>query len=568
MCGFYTEISFKSARDLDNGSLKLLNKRGPDSQNLEEIKINNTEFNLTFYHARLAISGLGEVGTQPIKSYSDRWIISFNGEIYNYRDLASKFLDTKRFPDTMVSDARCLVELIDAIGIEKTVELIDGPLALTAFDFLNNKFFIFRDFFGEKPLYFRFNKSSVQASSILDCLLVKNDQIDTEMIILSSIFGFVPAPLTIYKSINKCLPGSLMAFEISNDSVNFIDSLAVNPNQVDNSNYQSVEEILFDSLDKRISTIDSTWCLAYSGGVDSTLVKLMSKDLGYEFKSYMLIDNQNHESNEKDVNFTLFSKDLFEEIYTDIRNSMSEPISDPAIFMLSALCKSVAGKHKVMLTGDGADEIFIGYPRQRLYQLSQVFHFPSRFVDNLYLKARNRPKVSEKLLNQIVPFVKRSKISSNPVLFNQSLSFVDKLVTENLGLSNYDEQLEVKLNLSDYLLTKADLASMTFGVELRSPFLNKSLLNYKSKYLKSERLLLENKPELRSILKQKYNTKVSPVKRGFGSDYIVDYLKNELTVSNSNSLEFISDIYKTKMINVNDLNSFDLTFLSTLSKFI
>ncbi len=153
MCGISGITTSKHRKvDLDKIILKnlsLQDHRGPDEKNY--LKINE---NLVFGHNRLSIQDLSKNGSQPMYSKTKNLLITFNGEIYNHLQLRNKFKNELNHNWKSTCDTETLINLIESIGLKNTLENIDGMFAFAYFDYKNNKIFLVRDIFGEKPLYF------------------------------------------------------------------------------------------------------------------------------------------------------------------------------------------------------------------------------------------------------------------------------------------------------------------------------------------------------------------------------------------------------------------------------
>ena len=155
-------------------------------------------------HTRLSIIDLSSNSNQPIQSNCKRFIMSFNGEIYNFKKLASLLKNDIGIPK--LSDTKVLLELISKFGIEFTLQKIQGMYAISVFDKKNNYLYLARDFFGKKPLYYFHNNDQIFFSSTL-LPIIKNSEINKEINpdALSYYFnyGFCPTEKSIFKNIKS-----------------------------------------------------------------------------------------------------------------------------------------------------------------------------------------------------------------------------------------------------------------------------------------------------------------------------------------------------------------------------
>ena len=172
MCGivgFIENINSKADKNSIELMTKSLNRRGPDYQDYFVDK------NYALGHARLSIIDLSDNANQPAHSKSGRYIISFNGEIYNFKELQRKLDDDNNIKK---SDTRTLLEYLDIFGVEKTLNDIDGMFAIAIIDRKNNSLYLIRDIAGEKPIYYGYinkNRESFVFSSQLSSFFYHNN---------------------------------------------------------------------------------------------------------------------------------------------------------------------------------------------------------------------------------------------------------------------------------------------------------------------------------------------------------------------------------------------------------
>ena len=161
MCGIFGLITLKKEHNKNffelttNRTIKLLSNRGPDSNGywLDENE------KILLVHTRLEIVGLGEKGNQPMISNSGRFVISFNGEIYNYKELNSK---NSNKSNGSLSDTQILLESFEEFGIEKTLSKIEGMFAMGVWDRKEKSLYLIRDRYGEKPLYYELGNIDIR----------------------------------------------------------------------------------------------------------------------------------------------------------------------------------------------------------------------------------------------------------------------------------------------------------------------------------------------------------------------------------------------------------------------
>ena len=214
MCGIvgfqnFEKVNFDCEKKLREIT-KTLNHRGPDYCGFWKSSSGNTFLG----HTRLSIIDLSTNGSQPMVSINGRYVIVFNGEIYNYKlikkDLKKKF-DVKFNNET---DTSVLLESISFLGLRKTLKLIEGMFAFALFDNKDESITLVRDRYGEKPLFYYFDENNFIFSSELKAIKKffekQKLEIDSESSKLFSCLGYIPAPLTIFKKTYKVLPAQII----------------------------------------------------------------------------------------------------------------------------------------------------------------------------------------------------------------------------------------------------------------------------------------------------------------------------------------------------------------------
>ena len=213
MCGIIGNFNKKK---LDNNRKKklidlvhLLKCRGPD--NIDHYFDKNNFLG----HTRLSIIDLSSSSNQPIHSNCKRFIMSFNGEIYNFKKLASLLKDNNT---VNLSDTKVLVELISRFGIKFTLKKLQGMYSISVFDKKNNFLYLARDFFGKKPLYYFHDNDQIFFSSTL-LPIIKNSEIKKEInpeaLGYYFNYGFCPTEKSIFKNIKKLSPNSYLQFNLN-----------------------------------------------------------------------------------------------------------------------------------------------------------------------------------------------------------------------------------------------------------------------------------------------------------------------------------------------------------------
>ena len=537
MCGVTGIISSNLSREDLYKNLDLMrqniNHRGPDDSGTWI----DIELGIGIAHNRLSILDLSQCGHQPMKSKSGRYIISFNGEIYNHIEIKKK-LNRKSFLNWRgTSDTEVLIESLDLLGLKKTLKLIKGMFAFALWDNQEKILYLVRDRFGEKPLYWGFirndnNKSFVFASELTSIknLPIFHNKLSEEGIKKYFNYGYISPPTSIYDEIYQIMPGAYIEINYAdlkrnNDyypkTYSWYNFGLKEDNKYNFENDRNLslklENLITDSLSLQ-NNADVPVCTFLSGGIDSSLVaSLLQKISPTKINTFTIsFPEQGNEENlfnegpyaSKIANFLetnhtdipLTSKDALD-LIPNLSEIYSEPFSDSSQIPTYLLCKSARESgYKVALTGDGADELFGGYNRHIF--LPKVFSIfknkPKKFKQIISFLLNNIPLSSEGLIKDKRQKLIRSINNSDSI--EQIYDSVLKLWIDheqNVISSRYQytpsEFLDIpladtvaeRIMLKDILfylpsdiLVKTDRASMYNSLETRAPFLDNDLAEF------------------------------------------------------------------------------------------
>jgi len=528
-------------------ALDLMNHRGYDNQ-----KIIQTPFGI-FGFNRLAIENRNN-HIQPL--YRNNIMVMFNGEIYNYKKLINKY-------DLNASnEAEVLYELWLKFGVE-FVKLLDGMFAIAVFD---RKLYLFRDEFGKKPLYF--TKNGIFASEIKAVLPFVKKEINFKALSEYLAYNSSLAPNTIYEGIYKLPAGCYYDGEIKRwHDFNRIenDEYGVPEKSLDFLGYRErienciveVENFLTNSIEKRLMGEVEIGSLL-SGGVDSSLIAAMMSKYGkiktfsigydgyenYDERRYARLTAEHIGSEHYEVNYT--KKDFFDE-FEKVLFAMDEPVADSSFFAANFLAKHIP--LKVVLSGEGSDELFLGYRRYNEY----LGFFNAYLPNKKWLK-----KYIERHPEDIKEWeVFRRFFADEPVFRGINETFFQRQINKALkknacevdyqrflkGWGSFDfTYFDLKVWIGEVLLMKLDKMFMAHTIEARSPFLDKDLVNYV--FSLPENVRGKNKWIVKEIAKKYVPLQiVNRRKKGFAFPFL-EWLKEE------NELRVIIDVNrKTKIFN-------------------
>jgi len=386
IAGFFDQNGFDSTSGsrLAEDMAKAIIHRGPDDA---DIWVDDA-VGIALAHRRLSIVDLSEAGHQPMQSASGRYVLAYNGEIYNHAELRSELEASGNGYDWRGhSDTETALACIEAYGLEKALQKFIGMFALALWDKHEKALYLARDRIGEKPLYFGRQNNAWLFGSELKALRVHhkfNSEINRDALCLYLRYNYIPAPYSIYEGIGKLPPGSyvrLVANSIGATPVPFwtLDDCVSNGKA---NAFAGSESEALDHLDKVLSRAVKLQMQAdvplgafLSGGVDSSLiVALMAEQSQRNVKSFSI--------GFEDAQFdeAPFARDVanhigtdHHELYVTAKETLDvipklpmlydEPFSDSSQIPTYLVSKTAREHVTVSLSGDAGDELFGGYNR-------------------------------------------------------------------------------------------------------------------------------------------------------------------------------------------------------------
>lgn len=579
----------------------LQSKRGPDDQ---DIWLNSAGTE-GLAHTRLSIVDLTKYGKQPMTSNNMQYIMVLNGEIYNH-DRIRKELLKKGVVFRGHSDSEVALEAMVYWGVAKAVQKFIGMFSIALWDQRNRVLTLVRDRMGEKPLYYG-NINGVLAFSsdlaALKCISGFSNKIYERSVNLYLRLSYVPEPLSIFENIHKLEQATILEISLGEDSESTLQYIAKGAESYSGSgkikyfrywspptpetssdilasqmSQESIETLIEESV-VLCSKADVKVGALLSGGIDSTVITaLLQKNSDIAIPSFTIgfEDPKFNEASYADSiakvlgtehnQVIIGERDLIE-IVDKMPNIYSEPFGDSSQIPTFLLSKIAAGHIKVVLSGDGGDEVFGGYNRYKFapelwYKLSRIprvirsilnvlFRDPSIFTTSIVYKvvsflvdmedlSNGHDKV-RKLISMTGAkhkadlFVRIVSVFNNPDWLTRHKDFFDYrngqkcYFTDN---NRFEDQM-ILCDLQNYLcgdiLVKVDRASMENGLEVRAPFLNHNLVSrMMSLPAKTKMQHGQTKFYLRELLKKLIPEKfISRPKMGFAVP-LDSWLRNEL----------------------------------------
>ncbi len=507
MCGIAGYISLKDnishSHDFLNAAINSLHQRGPDNTGIyrdEQCELG---------HARLSIIDTTSAANQPMTDNSGRYVIVFNGEIYNYRSIKNK-LEHKGHKFITSSDTEVVLYSFIEFGA-KCIEHFNGFFSFCIYDKKYNSYLIARDRFGIKPLYYSLDEKRLIFGSELKAILAYpiDKTLDRNALNLYFRHNYIPAPFTILNSCKKLLPGELLT--ISKGKCKIEEYYKYYPCKASDDSYeeakQKINSLLINSVESRL-VADVPLGTFLSGGVDSSVISLIASRLKTDLNTFsigfpdepLFDESQYAEEVAKHINsqhhtFQVTNNTMFQHL-NEILDYMDEPFADSSAINVYILSKQTRDHVTVSLSGDGADELFSGYNKHAALLLADKNNFRnlaiknSSLLFNLLPQSRNSKigNLGRKLVKlsyglnlssderylEWASFMRKENVASL-TKFN---SFINPI--EKLNYNQFNDYLYADFNLvlANDMLKKVDLMSMANSLEVRTPFLDHNLVEY------------------------------------------------------------------------------------------
>lgn len=438
MCGLLAEIGTNVSEESFRESLDTLSHRGPDVHGNTLM----TE-NYKFGHQKLAITDPGPQSDQPMQSDDKKITLIFNGQIYNFKELVKEHSLSPRTE----SDSEVLILMYSKYGT-KMLNYLNGDFSFVIYDETSNQYFAARDRFGVKPLYYQKTSKGIAFSSETIALLKLNSGISLNNFserVFKEFRGLFD-DLSYFNEIKSLPPGSLMV----NGKISKYWELP--DNEGNHVNLNDLENQIKKSVTLRVATKTETTTLL-SGGIDSALVTALSKST----HSWIVgTDNFNEFVNAQvTADFlgiylekVVQKEDCFLDIAKGLIISRKSPLGVPNEVLLSELFENIKKNYKVILSGEGADELFLGY-------------------DRIFRWAQSASKFDLAQFAEMYSYNRKPDLE----IFDFALQDCYSLATPIRIVERFFQTKHIQV-----LLNRLDMISMRSGVEARVPFLDHNLI--------------------------------------------------------------------------------------------
>lgn len=481
----------------------LLSHRGPDASGIYV----DEQTGLGLMHRRLSIIDLSEQANQPFHSACGRYVIIFNGEVYNYKQLHQTYIPY--FKPRTHADTEIVLQLFIEMG-DDFVQYLNGMFAFCIYDTLHKRGWLYRDRLGVKPLYYMAKDgmfafaSELKALENLPIRLSLNKQALAQFLHL----GYIPQPHTAWQEIKKFPSGHKLEFTTISSTITpwweMHKKFIFDPIKDEKVATQQLTTLVQDAVSLRLIS-DVPYGTFLSGGIDSSLVTAVASKLSTGINTFSIrFEDARHDESSyaravakhlgaNHTEFTVTEKEAIS-LVDKLISIYDEPFADSSFiptYMVSALASSQV---KVVLTGDGGDEQFMGYGA---YQWARRFDNPGFFFARklmaktlslgnnrqkraaLVLQApADKSELHTHIFSQEQYFFSASELTQLLLFHFASLSPPVKWPLYSLSPAERQAYFDLEYYLRDDLLVKVDRASMQHGLEAREPLLDYRIIEW------------------------------------------------------------------------------------------
>jgi len=508
ICGYYSTSGVFSREDLDKMLLSIAH-RGPDADGAF------LEGPVALGHRRLSIIDLSSAANQPMFSHNDRYVMVFNGEIYNFKEIEKELKNkNSEFKIRTLSDSEIVLEAFSLLGPE-FVSMMNGMFAIAIYDKAERAIYFFRDRVGIKPIYYYWDGQNFAFASELKAL-IKSDFINKN-ISLNNVavneflhLGYIPEPHSIYKNIYKFPSGSWAKLSSKGFEIkrywNIDDKISEKLITDENEAKEILKELLVSSVKYRMIS-DVPFGTFLSGGIDSSLVTAIAQSLNANPVNTFNIrfeDSKHDESQYAKAiaqylgtnhhEYTVTEKDAID-IIPQLNNIYDEPFADSSALPTLLVSKMAKQNVTMTLSGDGGDELFMGYGAYRWAErldnpFIHAFRSPIKktlsLMNDRYQRASHlfesvkKENVCSHIFSQEQYLFSRSEIKNilKPEFYNDYDLNENPVLKRSLTASEKQSLFDFKYYLKDDLLVKVDRASMHHALETRVPLLDYRIVEF------------------------------------------------------------------------------------------
>ncbi|WP_242927778.1 asparagine synthase (glutamine-hydrolyzing) [Pontibacter vulgaris] len=525
MCGITGVLAFTEAGKAVFGKLEaasaMLTHRGPDADGIFK------HGRIGLANRRLSVIAPEASANQPLTTADGRYTIVYNGEIFNYKMLRHKLQD-KGYTFETDSDTEIILQLYAKYG-QDCLKKLRGFFAFAIYDTLEDSLFIARDRFGEKPLLYFKDADTFLFGSEMGAMFALGVPREVDFVSLYQYLQltYVPAPASMVKSVKKLLPGHSLFIKGNKVQEHVWYRLPFDAEKAEHGplNYKQQQVKLCQLLEQAVAerlTADVPVGAFLSGGIDSSVVvalaakqvpNLKTYSLGFEGEpyfdetSYARLVARKYKTDHTELRVT--NDQLYANL-SEMLDNMSEPFADASALAVYTLAKRARQDVKVVLSGDGADELFAGYNKHHAEYKLLSGGFDTAIVTGLHflwnMLPKSRNSFTANKVRQLQRFAAGAQLSpknrywlwatwqtesaaidllgqkhkrqADNRLYAARKSRLLDCINENLYSINSVLCADWHLVLGNDMLPKTDLMGMANGLEIRSPFLDHRLVKF------------------------------------------------------------------------------------------
>lgn len=517
MCGIAGVFAFTD-RGRENMSMigkavKCLINRGPDKSGVF------TTQNIALAHTRLAIIDTSEAASQPMTDPSNRYIINFNGEVFNYKELREQLVQSGINMKSH-SDTEVVLQMYIKKGAD-CLQNLNGFYAFAIYDQQDQKLFLARDRYGIKPLLVFCDKDKLIFASEMKAMMELGIPKELDEVSLFSYLqmNYIPPPWSIFKNVKKLEPGTWLLINKEGEK-NHKVYYEIPQLSSEVPDYDDAKIKLFELLDQSVQRrliADVPLGAFLSGGTDSSIIVALASRHASSLKTFsigfrdepmfdetyfaQLVAKKYHTDH---TTFSLTNDDLYEHLHK-ILDYTDEPFADSSAIAVNILSYQTRKHVKVALSGDGADEMFAGYNKHRAEYIARAGGLSSSLLKlsrplwQILPKSRSHPVKNR--IRQLHRFTRASslpakerywnwasftsedeifnlmKMHRSHIDYNRRKEFLLKDIDDNADF-NQVLHTDMRLVLQGDMLHKVDSMSMANSLEVRVPYLDYKLVDF------------------------------------------------------------------------------------------
>lgn len=610
IAGIYGKYLPELEQKITDSFFRSLAHRGPDGRG----KFQNESISLI--HTRLSIIDLSEHGNQPLFNEDKTLVLICNGEIYNYKELRQELLN-KNHKLSSDSDCETILHLYEEYpdDPEKLISRLTGMFAFALWDTKRKRLLIARDRLGIKPLYYtQFNNSLVFASEVkpIAASQIMKFTVDHTSLYEYFLTGSIPGPNTLFNEVKALEPGHYMLAEDSKITIKQYWDV------VPGSGKWKNEEEVVGGIDHLLSGIVKDHLVAdvpvgtfLSAGVDSSLITSYAADFHPAIHTFTAsfpgepedegLISGNTAGRLKTTHHSYKLAGNFFEGFDEQFSKLDQPFAISSALSLGRISKLACGTIKVVLSGDGGDELFLGYSRHQLPQYPSFLKYIPASLRDVTLKygavISGKKNLEALRQNLKIPDVEKYLYKYQVLHKNYILPLFSPEVRKHIDTERYIARLkncyqkfetedklnqllyvDIKTTLVDEMLTKCDRMTMINGIEGRVPFLDHRLVelafSIPSPFKKNDNF---GKLPLRKILAKRlgdelaYRTKTgfnAPLKKWLQEDKeTADFARSHL--KNADKLDFLNkSVIQNSIERFHEMDTAAVFSLICLNKYI